>query len=62
MRFVRLYTWTSRGGAVFLWAVPLPGPDVRRNGWQHREGNGLLTVKIHNLRNLEGYASDEAPA
>jgi hypothetical protein len=33
MRFVRLYTWTSRGGAVFLWAVPLPGPDVRRNGW-----------------------------
>jgi hypothetical protein len=33
MRAVRLYTCISRAGAVFLWAVPLPGPDGRRNGW-----------------------------
>ena len=33
IRFVRLYTCISRAGAVFLWAVPLPGPDGRRLGW-----------------------------
>jgi hypothetical protein len=33
IRAVRLYICISRAGAVFLWAVPLPGPDGRRNGW-----------------------------
>jgi hypothetical protein len=33
MRAVRLYTCISRAGALFLWNVPLPGPDGRRNGW-----------------------------
>jgi len=33
IRAVRLYTCISRAGVVFLWAVPLPGPDGRRNGW-----------------------------
>ncbi len=33
IRAVRLYTCISRAGAIFLWAVPLPGPDGRRNGW-----------------------------
>jgi hypothetical protein len=32
-RVVRLYTCISRGGALFLWAVPLPGPDGRSNPW-----------------------------
>jgi hypothetical protein len=33
IRAVRLYTCISRAGAIFLWAVPLPGSDGRRNGW-----------------------------
>jgi hypothetical protein len=33
VRAVRLYSWISRAGALCLWAVPLPGPDGRRNGW-----------------------------
>lgn len=32
-KLVRLYTCVSKAGTVFLWAVPLPGPDGRRNGW-----------------------------
>ncbi len=32
-RIARLYTCISRGGALFLWAVPLPGPDGRANPW-----------------------------
>src|SRR5690349_20021107 len=32
-RLVQLYTCLSRGGALFLWPVPLPGPDGKRNQW-----------------------------
>ena len=32
-RPVQLYTCLSRGGALFLWPVPLPGPDGKRNQW-----------------------------
>jgi hypothetical protein len=32
-RVARLYTCVSRGGALFLWPVPLPGPDGRANPW-----------------------------
>jgi hypothetical protein len=32
-RIVRLYTTLSQGGALFLWPVPLPGPDGRQNSW-----------------------------
>jgi hypothetical protein len=32
-RVARLYTCLSRGGALFLWPVPLPGPDGRANPW-----------------------------
>ena len=32
-RLVLVYTCLSRGGALFLWSVPLPGPDGKRNQW-----------------------------
>src|SRR3954447_6954731 len=32
-RLVMLYTGLSRGGALFLWPVALPGPDGKRNQW-----------------------------
>src|SRR3954447_20458626 len=32
-RLVLVYTCLRRGGALFLWPVPLPGPDGKRNQW-----------------------------
>ena len=33
VKLVRLHLTVTRGGGVFLWPVPLPGPDGRRNPW-----------------------------
>jgi hypothetical protein len=35
-----LYTAVSRGGAVFLWPIRLPGPDGRQNSWHESAHRG----------------------
>jgi hypothetical protein len=41
-RIARLYTCISRGCALFLWAVPLPGPDGRANPW-HQSAHDIAS-------------------
>lgn len=46
IRVVRLYTCISRGGAVFLWSVPLPSPDGRRCSW-HDSAHDAAALAQH---------------
>lgn len=51
-RLVRIYTVISKAGSVFLWPVPLPGPDGRRNGW-HDSAHAAAATAIHNWTRIK---------
>jgi hypothetical protein len=42
VRLVRLHLAVPRGGGPFLWPVPLPGPDGRRNPWHEAAERAAL--------------------
>jgi hypothetical protein len=50
VRLVRLHLAISRGGGLFFWPVPLPGPDGRRNPWHEAAEKAALEGRDHWVR------------
>jgi hypothetical protein len=44
MKFVRLYTWISRSNNLFLWRVPLPDIDGKRNVWNDSQHDAFAAA------------------
>jgi hypothetical protein len=45
VKLVRLHLAVARGGEVFFWPVPLPGPDGRRNPWHEAAERAALEAR-----------------
>jgi hypothetical protein len=67
VKLVRLHLAVSRGGGVFFWPVPLPGPDGRRNPWHEAAERAALEaasewVRLKANRDAGTYDVDVAAA